>query len=320
MEPRARPHNTTLLIAALAGLAVAALFYTAAAQGPAGAGIPGVAIAAGLGIATAIALVLRAIRRTVVEPLRAQLAAREMEVARLTAALKIEAAAPLAPRPEFIDDDLARLTPVGGAQGRRKLASLTFVVFDLETTGLDTRNDEIVSVGAVRTQGAKSLDGQCFATLVDPGRPIPKTSTAIHGIDDAAVAGAPSPAKAARRFAAFAHGAVLVAHNAAFDLAFLKRAGHAAGIEFDHPPFDTLLIARHLFPDLADHSLDGLAALLGIEIGRRHSALDDANATARIFARLLDVCALRGIDDYDELVEASNMALELRRAARSIAR
>lgn len=216
------------------------------------------------------------------------------------------------PRPEFHDFALARLAPAGGAAGKRPLESLAYVVFDLETTGLDTRNDAIVSMGAVRALGSRVLESESFATLVDPGRPIPALSTSIHGIDDDAVKGAPDQAKAARAFAAFAHDSVLVAHNAAFDLAFLKRAGAACGLAFDHPPFDTLLIARWLFPDLADHSLDGLASLLGVEIGKRHSALDDARATARVFARLLAVCEARGIDTYDELVEASNMALGLR--------
>jgi DNA polymerase-3 subunit epsilon len=318
METRDRPALAGTLAAAIGGLAVFALLYWAASRGPAGAGALGVGIAALAGIGAALAISHAFTRRTVVRPLRAALAAREMEIARLTA--NTPPPIPRSPRPEFFDPELARLTPAGGTEGKRKLADLNFVVFDLETTGLDTRNDAIVSIGAVRTRGAESLDGQCFATLVDPGRPIPKANTAIHGIDDAAVAGAPDAGAAAKQFAGFARDAVLVAHNAAFDLAFLKRAGRAAGIEFDHPPFDTLLIARHLFPELADHSLDGLAALLRIEIGRRHSALDDAHATARVFARLLEVCALRGIDDYDELVAASNMALELRAALRSAGR
>jgi len=318
MKTRDRPPLAGIVAAAVGGLVAFALLYWAASRGPDGAGMLGIGIAALAGIGTALALTNVLLGRTVVGPMRAALAAREMEIARLTA--NTPPPIPRAPRPEFFDPELARLTPAGGAEGRRKLAALTFVVFDLETTGLDTKNDRIVSIGAVRTRGPECLDGQCFATLVDPGRPIPKANTAIHGIDDAAVAGAPDAGAAAKLFAGFARESVLVAHNAAFDLAFLKRAGGEAGIEFDHPPFDTLLIARHLFPDLADHSLDGLAALLRIEIGRRHSALDDAHATARVFARLLEVCALRGIDDYDELVEASNMALELRRAAKSIAR
>lgn len=318
METRDRPNFAGIFAAAIGGLAVFALLYWAASRGPEGAGIPGTGIAALAAIVAALAISHATLRRRVVLPLRAALAAREMEIARLTA--NTPPPVPRSPRPEFFDPDLARLTPAGGVAGKRKLAALTFVVFDLETTGLDVARDDIVSIGAVRARGAECLDGQCFATLVDPGRPIPAASTAIHGIDGAAVAGAPDAGTAAKNFAGFAQGSVLVAHNAAFDLAFLKRAGAKAGIEFDHPPFDTLLIARHLFPDLADHSLDGLAALLRLEIGRRHSALDDAHATARIFARLLEVCALRGIDDYDELVAASNMALELRRAAKSIAR
>jgi len=221
-----------------------------------------------------------------------------------------------APRPEIYDFDLVRLKPAGGGLGARKLSALAYVVFDLETTGLDTANDEIVSVGAVRVLGTRVLAGESFATLVDPGRPIPPASIVFHGIEDKAVAGAPKPADAARALKGFAHDAVLVAHNAAFDLAFLRRAADAAGIEIDNPPFDTLLIARWLFPDLADHSLDGLARRLGIEIGRRHSALDDARATAGIFVRLVEICERRGIDSYDALVAASNMALELRTGAR----
>ena len=221
-----------------------------------------------------------------------------------------------APRPEFYDFDLARLKPAGGALGTRRLSALSYVVFDLETTGLDTANDEIVSVGAVRVLGTRILAGESHTTLVDPGRPIPPASTVFHGIDDKAVAGAPGPAEAARAFKLFVHDAVLVAHNAAFDLAFLHRAAAAAGIAIDNPPFDTLTIARWLFPDLGDHSLDGLARRMGIEIGRRHSALDDARATAEIFVRLLDICERRGIESYDALVETSNMALEIQAAAR----
>jgi DNA polymerase-3 subunit epsilon len=221
-----------------------------------------------------------------------------------------------APRPEIYDFDLVRLKPAGGGTGARKLSALAYVVFDLETTGLDTAADEIVSVGAVRVLGTRVLAGESFATLVDPGRPIPPASIVFHGIEDKAVAGAPKPADAARALKSFAHDAVLVAHNAAFDLAFLRRAADAAGIEIDNPPFDTLLIARWLFPDLADHSLDGLARRLGIEIGRRHSALDDARATAGIFVRLVEICERRGIDSYDALVAASNMALALRTGAR----
>jgi DNA polymerase-3 subunit epsilon len=221
-----------------------------------------------------------------------------------------------APRPEFYDFDLARLKPAGGSLGARRLSTIAYVVFDLETTGLDTAGDEIVAIGAVRALGARILEGESYATLVDPRRPIPPASTAIHGIDDAAVVGAPGVEEAVRGFARFAKDAVLVAHNAAFDLAFLRRGARRAGVAIDNPPFDTLMLARWLFPDLADHSLDGLAARLGIAVGRRHSALDDARATAAIFACLIGICERRGIESYDALVESSNMALEIHAAAR----
>jgi DNA polymerase III subunit epsilon len=241
--------------------------------------------------------------------------AREAYVLSVSAPVASSSAA-AAPRPEFYDFDLARLKPAGGRVGARKLSALAYVVFDLETTGLDTANDAIVSVGAIRVLGTRILAGESYTTLVDPGRPIPAASTVFHGIDDKAVVGAPSAAQAARAFKLFAHDAVLVAHNAAFDLAFMRRAAAAAGIVIDNPPFDTLMIARWLFPDLADHSLDALARRMGVEIGRRHSALDDARATAEIFVRLVEICERRGIESYDALVETSNMALEIHAAAR----
>jgi len=226
----------------------------------------------------------------------------------------------LPPRPEFFDFDALRLSPSDAALADRPLAALAYCVFDLETTGLDIENDAIVSVGAVRVLGSRVLGSENFSTLVDPGRPIPPASTAIHGIDDAAVAGAPNAPAAIAQLKRFAHDAVLVAHNAAFDLAFVARAAKAGGYAFDNPPFDTLLVARWLFPDLADHSLEGLANLLGVEIGRRHSALDDARATAAIFAKLVDICRHRGLATYGELAAASNMALDMRLAAHNLSR
>jgi DNA polymerase III subunit epsilon len=231
-----------------------------------------------------------------------------------------ETAAALPPRPEFFDFDAQRLSPSDASLADRPLGALAYCVFDLETTGLDIENDAIVSVGAVRVLGSRVLAGENFATLVDPGRPIPPASTAIHGIDDAAVAGAPDAATAIAQLKRFAHDAVLVAHNAAFDLAFVARAAKAGGFAFDNPPFDTLLVARWLFPDLADHSLEGLADLLGIAIGRRHSALDDALATAAIFAKLVEICRHRGLATYGELAAASNMALDMRLAAHKLSR
>ena len=221
-------------------------------------------------------------------------------------------------RPEFYDFDLVRLRAVPDAVAERPLSALAYCVFDLETTGLDIAGDQIVSVGAVRALGARVLAGETFSTLVNPGRPIPPASTAIHGIDDAAVAGAPAPAEAIARLKDFAHDAILVAHNAAFDLSFVRRAAQEGGYVFDNPPFDTLLIARWLFPNLPDHSLDALGKLLGVDPGQRHSALDDARATAAIFAKLLDMCAARGISNYGELSAASNMALDMRRAAHQL--
>lgn len=215
-------------------------------------------------------------------------------------------------RPEFYDFDLA--SRAGAAPLRdMKLAALDYVVFDLETTGLGPARDEIVAVGAVRIVNRRILTGETFERLVDPGMPIPPQSTRFHGITDTMVAGKPPIAVVLPQFHAFARGAVLVAHNASFDMSFLAKHEAAAGLRFDNPVLCTLTLAAALLDDMKEHSLDAVAERFGIQIERRHTALGDAMATAVLLLHLLDVLHGRGIETLGQALAAAGSTAELRK-------
>ncbi|MEM6439175.1 MAG: exonuclease domain-containing protein [Pseudomonadota bacterium] len=232
------------------------------------------------------------------------------------------AAARIAARPEFYDFGVME-RPAAGPDA--PLDAAVFVVFDTETTGLHpAAGDEIVQIGAVRIAGGRVLRGEVFETLVNPRRAIPPPSTAIHGIDDAMVAGAPAAAEAVGAFHRFAEGAALVAHNAPFDLAFLRRAEGAAGVRFDHPVLDTVLLSAVAWPDESDHTLDGVARRLGVEAdpALRHTALGDARMTAEAFVTLMPVLARQGCASLAEAEAAclAQGALRRKQAAQAAAR
>lgn len=219
--------------------------------------------------------------------------------------------AALPARPEFYDFDLFRAsaTPLSA----QPLRSVTYVVFDTETTGLrPSQGDEIISIGAVRIVNGRILTGETFSRLINPKRQIPPESIKYHNITDAMVADAPPAEVVLPQFKTFAADSPLVAHNAAFDLKFLKLKEEQCGIRFDNLPLDTLLIAAYLFPEFSDHSLDVLADRLGVAIMGRHTALGDAMATAAVFTRLIDLLEARGITTLNALLEASKMTLAIR--------
>jgi DNA polymerase-3 subunit epsilon len=220
---------------------------------------------------------------------------------------------PLQPqRPEFYDFDLLRHPMPTGRFAERPLRQLAYVAFDLETTGLQpSQGDEVVAIAGVRIVNGRILTTETFERLVNPGRTIPETSTRFHGITDAMVHDKPPLAMVVPAFHRFAADAVLVAHNAAFDMTFLCRVAEGT-VAFDQPVVDTLLLSAHLHPNETDHSLDAIAARLGLIVVDRHRALRDSLLTAAILLRLLDQCEERGITRLGQLIAATDMAGKLR--------
>ncbi|MDX1542133.1 MAG: exonuclease domain-containing protein, partial [Geminicoccaceae bacterium] len=165
----------------------------------------------------------------------------------------------IAERPEFYDFDLLGLD-VTGPLHDAPLLDLSFVVFDTETTGLrPSEGDEIVSIAAKRIVKGRIMQGEIFDRLVHPGRPIPASASRIHGITDAMVASAPRIEEVLPRFRRYVADAVLVAHNAAFDLRFLRLKEARARVAFDMPVLDTVLLSAYLHDYSGQHTLDDLA-------------------------------------------------------------
>ncbi len=208
-----------------------------------------------------------------------------------------------APRPLVFDFDL--LNRGESAEiGDTPLRDLCFVVFDTETTGLSVEADDVIQLGAVRVLNARIVEGETLDRLVNPGRPIPPASTRIHKITDAHVAGAPDFGIVAREFHTFARDAVLVAHNAPFDIGLLRKSEAGTGLAWTHPVVDTVLLSAVVFGTTEEHSLDALCRRLSIDLpeDRRHTALGDAEATAAVLVRLLPLVEAKGLRTFGALV------------------
>ncbi len=156
-----------------------------------------------------------------------------------------------------------------------------FVVFDIETTGLSAQNDSIIEIGAVKIQGGKIIDTLC--TYVTPDMPIPDHITNLTGISNEMVDGAPSAEEAIKNFVDFVGKRMLIAHNADFDMGFIRRDTAKYGLEFDNPYLDTVALSRYLNPDLKNHKLDTVAKHYELEDFNHHRACDDATILAHIF-------------------------------------
>lgn len=185
------------------------------------------------------------------------------------------------------------------------LRSLTAVALDTETTSLDIANARVVEIGAVALLDGTLAHNLTFQTHVNPGTAIPRTSTAIHGITDAAVVSAPAFAEAYRSFVDFAGGHLLLGYALGFDLAILRRENEIVGMPWKSPPaLDVRDLVRILNPPLPDFSLDKVAAWLDVRATDRHTALGDAICTAEIFLALLPKLRERRIRTLGEAQEA----------------
>lgn len=217
-------------------------------------------------------------------------------------------------RPEFYDFDLFEDRQLTRAAADQPLRRLDYVVFDSETTGLrPSAGDQVIALAGVRVVNGRILTGETFNCLIDPGRPIPPASVRFHAITDEMVAGRPPFEVALPQFKEFVGDAILVAHNAAFDMTFIKRQEEASGLKFENPVLDTLLLSAVLHDHESEHGLDAVAARFGIEISGRHSALGDAMATAAVLVRMLDLLEARGIVTLAQAIEASSRMTGLRK-------
>jgi CBS domain-containing protein len=185
------------------------------------------------------------------------------------------------------------------------LIALDAVVIDTETTGLDPKIARVVEIAAVRLVGGHVNKEDTFRRLVNPGAPIPAAATAIHDIDDAAVADAPSFAAVWPELLAFTGSAVVIGHTIGFDLAVLARECERAGLPFRRPRvLDTRLLAQVAEPRLAGYTLEKLAAWLGLALTDRHSALGDATIAAQVFVGLVPKLRDGGIRTLGEAMQA----------------
>ncbi len=195
----------------------------------------------------------------------------------------------------------AAVALAGAAGGGRLLGEAAFVVVDLETTGLSPGSSRICEIGAARVEGLDHV--ATFQTLVDPRAPLPPAVAALTGLEERELRGAPSAARATRRFFEFARDAVLVAHNARFDLAFLDRElERLTGRRYSGQVIDTVWLARTLLAGRTRSvSLASLSTFFGTAARPCHRALPDAEATAEILVRLIGIAQERGARTVGEL-------------------
>ncbi|MCK9443608.1 MAG: PolC-type DNA polymerase III [Tissierellaceae bacterium] len=175
----------------------------------------------------------------------------------------------------------------------------TFVVFDIETTGLSAINDKITEIGAIKIENGKIVDS--FSQLINPERPIPDLITQITGITDDMVREMPTIDDVIFSFKEFIGEHVLVAHNASFDTGFIRENMKNNNLELKNPVLDTLELSRAVFPSLKSHKLNIVAKHLSVELINHHRAVDDATATAEILIKILDILGDNGINNFKQI-------------------
>ena len=174
-----------------------------------------------------------------------------------------------------------------------------YVVFDLETTGFSPETNRIIEIGAVKVQNGKIVDK--FSTFVNPQVPIPFRIEQMTSINDSMVIDAPVIADILPEFMKFCEGCVMVAHNADFDMSFIKKNCQRLDIPCKPTIVDTVALARVLLPNLNRFKLDTVAKALGVSLENHHRAVDDAGCTAEIFVKFIEMLRERGMSTLDEV-------------------
>lgn len=183
------------------------------------------------------------------------------------------------------------------------------VVFDIETTGFGPTKDKIIEIGAVKVVEGKIVDK--YSTFVNPDIPIPFEIEKLTGINDQMVMGYPMIEEILPQFLKFCEGCILVAHNASFDVGFIRKKAELQGIEIDFTVIDTVALSRLLLPQLSKVKLNLVAKALGISLENHHRAVDDANATAEIFVKFIAMLKDKEITMLRQLNQEGKMSPEM---------
>ncbi len=176
------------------------------------------------------------------------------------------------------------------------------VVFDIETTGLSNRTCRIIEIGAVRIRSGEIVDEMDI--FVDPECPIPEEITRLTSITNEMVEGAPKEKEALQRFLAFAGDCLLIAHNANFDVGFIRAAAERCALPFQNTFLDTVGLSKYVNHELKNHKLDTIAKYYNLENFHHHRASDDARVLAHIFFVMQRRLAEEGIDTFPRMMEA----------------
>ena len=201
----------------------------------------------------------------------------------------------------YVVDDLTEIAVGASSQ----LLDDTYVVFDLETTGFSPIKDRIIEIGAVKVAAGEIIDR--FSAFVNPKRPIPFEITQLTGITDEMVMESEDIETVLPQFLEFAKEAVLVAHNASFDVRFIEQNCRYAELEANFISVDTVALARVLLPTLSKYKLNLVAKALGIPLENHHRAVDDAKATADIFMKFVQMLKDRGMTTLKEVNQFGDM-------------
>lgn len=202
----------------------------------------------------------------------------------------------------YLVDDMKGM--VSGSRGQSMEEA--FVVFDIETTGFSPVSNRIIEIGAVRVEKGSIVDR--FSVFVNPQVPIPFKIEQLTGINDGMVVDAETIEEVLPKFLEFSEGAVMVAHNAGFDMSFIIENCKRQGIEREFTYVDTVGMARMLLPGLNRFKLDTVAKALNIPLLNHHRAVDDAACTAEIFVKFIAMCRERDIENLDQLNEAGKLS------------
>ena len=204
----------------------------------------------------------------------------------------------------YLVDDLKGIV----TESHNQSLQADYVVFDLETTGFSPETNKIIEIGAVKVQNGAIVDR--FSTFVNPEVPIPFRIEQLTSIRDDMVIDAPVIEDILPKFMEFCKGCIMVAHNADFDMSFIKKNCMRQGIECNPTIVDTVGLARVLLSNLNRFKLDTVAKALGVSLDNHHRAVDDAACTAEIFVKFIEMLEGRGVTTLDQVNEMASASVE----------